>query len=187
MMTIEQFFHWADEIEYRACKLANGFSRRQTIRSLFRGVSRLGDGVFWYSLMLIMPVLVDPSHPVLGVKAAFVMLLAGGLGLTIYKLLKTRMLRERPFIGLIGIECAMLPLDHYSFPSGHTLHAVLFSTMAMHFCPALAIVLVPFTGLIAASRVVLGLHYPSDVLVGALLGWLVAQVSILLAAQALFI
>jgi undecaprenyl-diphosphatase len=186
-MTIEQFFHWADEIEYRACKLANSFSHRQTIRSLFRAVSRLGDGVFWYSLMLIMPVLVDPLHPYVGLKAAIVMLLSGGLGLVIYKVLKTKMLRERPFIGLIGIECAMPPLDHYSFPSGHTLHAVLFSTIAVHFCPSLAIVLVPFTCLIAASRVVLGLHYPSDVLVGAFLGWLVARVGLLFAAQVMFI
>ena len=64
----------------------------------------------------IMPVLVDPLHPYVGLKAAIVMLLSGGLGLVIYKVLKTKMLRERPFIGLIGIECAMPPLDQYRLP-----------------------------------------------------------------------
>ena len=179
-MTIEQFFNWADEAEYKACRLANAFCRRHMIKSFFRGISRLGDGVVWYGLMLAMPVLIDVSHPLLGVQAALTMLVGGAIGLSVYKVLKTKMVRERPFIGLIGIECAMPPLDEYSFPSGHTLHAVLFSTMAIHYCPALALVLLPFTCLIAASRVVLGLHYPSDVLVGALLGWIIARLSLLL-------
>jgi undecaprenyl-diphosphatase len=71
----------------------------------------------------------------------------------------------------------MPPLDRYSFPSGHTLHAVLFTTIAVAYAPSLVFVLLPFTLLIAASRVVLGLHYPSDVIVGALLGWMIAKLS----------
>ena len=48
--------------------------------------------------------------------------------------------------------------------------AVAFTTLGVAFVPALAAVLVPFALSVAASRVVLGLHYPSDVLVGAALG-----------------
>jgi undecaprenyl-diphosphatase len=106
------------------------------------------------------------------------MLLAGAVGLALYKLLKVRLVRERPFIGLMGIECAMPPLDRYSFPSGHTLHAVTFTAIAIHYVPMLAWVLVPFALLVAASRVVLGLHYPSDVLAGALMGAAIAAVTI---------
>ena len=72
------------------------------------------------------------------------------------------------------------PLDQFSFPSGHTLHAVAFSIVACAHYPALAIILLPFTLLVAASRMVLGLHYPSDVLAGALLGGLIARLSFLL-------
>lgn len=86
-------------------------------------------------------------------------------------------MRERPFIGLIGIECAMPPLDRYSFPSGHTLHAVLFTAIAIRHVPELAVLLVPFALLVAASRVILGLHYPTDVLAGATLGALIAAAS----------
>ena len=70
------------------------------------------------------------------------------------------------------------PLDPFSFPSGHTLHAVAFTVVAATHYPPLAALLVPFTLLIAASRVVLGLHYPSDVLVGAVLGALIGGASL---------
>ncbi|HEV7631790.1 MAG TPA: phosphatase PAP2 family protein, partial [Steroidobacteraceae bacterium] len=63
-----------------------------------------------------------------------------------------------------------VPLDRFSFPSGHTLHAVSFTLIASMAFPLLALLLVPLALLIALSRVVLGLHYPSDVLAGALLG-----------------
>jgi undecaprenyl-diphosphatase len=71
----------------------------------------------------------------------------------------------------------MPPLDRYSFPSGHTLHAVMFTALVVPSVPELAIVLIPFTMLVAASRVVLGLHYPSDVLAGAALGGALATLS----------
>ena len=84
------------------------------------------------------------------------------------------MVRERPFIRHPGITLAMPPLDRYSFPSGHTLHAVSFTTQAVVLFPELGWVLVPLTTLIAASRVVLGLHYPTDVAAGAVLGFTLA-------------
>ena len=62
------------------------------------------------------------------------------------------------------------PLDHFSFPSGHTLHAVTLCILLGYVMPVLLWVMLPFTLLVAASRVILGLHYPSDVLAGALIG-----------------
>ncbi|UZD66942.1 phosphatase PAP2 family protein [Marinobacter sp. AN1] len=91
-------------------------------------------------------------------------------------------MRERPFISFPVIHCGTPPLDRYSFPSGHTLHAVCFTTVLALTLPALALVVLPFTLAVAASRVVLGLHYPSDVLAGALVGGVMGVVWVALGA-----
>jgi undecaprenyl-diphosphatase len=78
--------------------------------------------------------------------------------------------RERPYISLAGVVPGTRALDRYSFPSGHTLHAMSFSTVAIASFPELSLLLVPFAGMIALSRVVLGLHYPTDVVAGAAIG-----------------
>jgi undecaprenyl-diphosphatase len=152
------------------CIRFNGAARIAPVRHAFRFVSRLGDGVFWYSLMLAM--LAVGGGAALGPVGR----MAGtGLACTsIYKWLKSKTSRPRPFAVENAVRAGADPLDPFSFPSGHTLHAVAFSVVAIAFYPMLAWLLVPFTLLVAVSRVVLGLHYPSDVLAGAALGALIA-------------
>src|SRR5690242_21014930 len=155
-----------DHAEYRLCRRLNRGVEHAWVRVLFRTASRLGDGVIWYAVMLALPVLYGAE----GFRVALIMLASGAVGLGVYKLLKRTFVRERPFIRHAGISLAGAPLDRYSFPSGHTLHAVAFTWQGCAAFPELGVVLVPLALAIAASRVVLGLHYPTDVLVGALIG-----------------
>jgi undecaprenyl-diphosphatase len=166
-ITLESLLEW----DRRWTRRLNASVGVAPLRVLFRLASRLGDGVFWYSVMLALSV--TQGRP--GLEAAFRMLAAGMIGLVIYKLLKSRTTRPRPYQVLTGIRAGIAPLDAFSFPSGHTLHAVAFTVVAISHFPALAWVFVPFTALVAISRVVLGLHYPSDVLAGAAIGAGVAQ------------
>jgi undecaprenyl-diphosphatase len=93
----------------------------------------------------------------------------------LHRALKGWTQRPRPFRAHADITAYIAPLDEFSFPSGHTLHAVGFTLLALAWFPWLAALLVPFALLVALSRVVLGVHYPSDVaaatLVGATLAW----------------
>jgi undecaprenyl-diphosphatase len=105
------------------------------------------------------------------------MLATGLSGTLLYKWLKGKTLRPRPFEVRQDIWLTGTPLDKFSFPSGHTLHAVIFSVVALYYYPQLSFILVPVTIMVALSRVVLGLHYPSDVLAGALIGGAIAALS----------
>ncbi|EXJ15469.1 phosphatase PAP2 family protein [Imhoffiella purpurea] len=155
-----------NEIEAPVCRLWSRSGQRHWIQRPFAIVSRLGDGVFWYSLMAVLPLI----YGLEGAQASLHMLATGGIALILYKSLKGFTRRERPCRYASDIVAPVAPLDRYSFPSGHTLHAVSFSTVAIYYIPELAWILVPFTCLVATSRVILGLHYPSDVLVATLIG-----------------
>ena len=155
-----------DNAEYRLCRQLNRGVEHTGIRVFFKIASRLGDGAIWYALMLALPFIYGAR----GISVAVVMLATSAVGLAVYKFLKRTFVRERPFIRYTGISLAGAPLDRYSFPSGHTLHAVAFTWQGCAAFPELSIVLLPLALAIAVSRVVLGLHYPTDVLVGALLG-----------------
>lgn len=162
----EEWIRRFDAAEESLCIAFNRRSDAPQIRKFFAVVSRLGDGVLWYVLILTLPIF-------FGAAAGFRTLqltVTGLIGVWIYKLLKRRFVRERPYISHLRIRAGAAPLDRYSFPSGHTLHAVSFATLLTAYFPVLAWIAIPFAVLIALSRLVLGLHYPTDVAVGGALG-----------------
>jgi len=163
-----------DAAEYGLCRRLNRGASFALPRRIFQFASALGNGIVWYVLILALPVLYGAT----AVKSAIVMALTGALGVAVYALLKRLFVRERPFITHDAISLAAAPLDRYSFPSGHTLHAVSFTWQACAHFPELGWVLVPLAALIAGSRVVLGLHYPSDVLAGAAIGGALAELGL---------
>lgn len=161
-----EWFRRVDAFEHAWCLRFNRGCNSRFIKTLFSVVSRLGDGIFWYTLVLSLPIVYGEA----GLMPALRMAIVGFVGLALYKYLKSRLVRERPYISLAGIVAGTKALDRYSFPSGHTLHAVSFTALAVASFPVRGALLIPFAALIAASRVVLGLHYPSDVLAGAAMG-----------------
>ena len=155
-------------------------NRGMEIRPLGRALqiaSRLGDGVFWYVLMAAMLA----TRGAAALPAVLHMAAVGALGILAYKWLKKRTSRPRPYQVQQAIRVGAAPLDAFSFPSGHTLHATGFSIVATSYYPELAWLVVPFSLLVALSRPVLGLHYPSDVLAGALIGASIAGASLWIA------
>ncbi len=167
-----------DAAELTLCRRLNSAAASTTVRNVFRVASRLGDGVFWYVLITLLPLVFGRA----GVVPALQMTLTGVAGVLAFRWLKKTLVRERPFITHKAINRITAPLDRYSYPSGHTLHAVSFTITAVAYFPQLAVLLVPMALLIALSRVVLGLHYPTDVLAGAGLGGLLSALGFLVAS-----
>lgn len=130
--------------------------------------------MLWYGLMLMLPAIYGSQALTVSLRMA----LTGLVGVVIYKLLKSRLARTRPFEAHAGIYPGTPPLDRDSFPSGHTLHAVGFTLVATAYYPELVWLLAPVAGLVALSRIVLGLHYPTDVVAGAAIGTALAAIGV---------
>jgi undecaprenyl-diphosphatase len=157
---------------------SNRANSQRLCRVVFAWASRLGDGWFWYAMAAAL-LLVEG----LGAVAAVMAMAASGLaGTLIYTLLKRGIRRPRPCAVRDGLILTVAPLDRFSFPSGHTLHATAFSVVATAHAPALGWLVWPFTALVAASRLILGLHYPSDVIAGGVLGAVIAWLAVAVAA-----
>ena len=162
--------HQLDGASSRWCNELNLHPRL----SLFRHGLPLGDGVFWYCLMAAFAIL-DGSD---GRWTALYMAVAGLSCTLVYKSLKHATARPRPCDAGFTNHLTVQPLDTFSFPSGHTLHAICFTMIATAAVPWLGLILWPFTIMVALSRLVLGLHYPSDVLAGASIGAAIAYLTI---------
>ena len=169
-------FRRVDAFEHAWCLRLNRSCALPGVREIFAAISRLGDGIFWYTLVLLLPVIYGEA----GLYPAVRMAIVGFSGVALYKYLKSRLVRERPYISLAGIVPGTKALDRYSFPSGHTLHAVSFTILIVTSFPQLGWLCIPFAALVAMSRVVLGLHYPSDVAAGAVIGAGLALLSMVL-------
>ncbi|HEX6156342.1 MAG TPA: phosphatase PAP2 family protein [Burkholderiales bacterium] len=155
----------------------NRGARQRPVVLFLQAVSWLGNGIFWYALMLAL-LIADPAGAALPVLH---MGFAGAVCTCCYKMVKRSTARARPYEANPLVLAGAGALDRFSFPSGHTLHAVGFTMIALTYFPSLWVLLVPFTMVTAVSRVALGLHYPSDVLAGAALGAAIASGSFALA------
>ena len=159
--------------EWRWCLRWNRWAAQRALVGFFGLVSRLGDGAFWYALIGVLALCGSRGR-----FAALHMATTGLVATLLYRLLKRWTRRPRPFRSHPRIVAHVAPLDEFSFPSGHTLHATVFTIVALAWFPLLAPLIVPFAALVAISRVVLGLHYPSDVLAAILIGAALAGASL---------
>ncbi len=133
---------------------------------MFKTISRLGDGGLWVTTGVGLLALRDP----LGNRVVMTAILAIGLTVLLFTSIKNLVGRPRPFETWQGLNSLMAPPDKFSFPSGHTMTAFAVWGVLAIGMPALSHLYLVIAVLIGLSRVFLGLHYPTDVLVGAFLG-----------------
>lgn len=97
------------------------------------------------------------------------LMLGGGIERAIYFVLKNLCRRDRPPQAL-NIQGIIIPADRFSFPSGHTSAAFLVATLIGFFFVGVAPLLLFWAVLVGMARVVLRVHFPTDTLIGALIG-----------------
>jgi undecaprenyl-diphosphatase len=144
---------------------------------LARLISRSGDGHL-YGLFGVTLLLKGDPHSLLILKAgllAFLFEIPGFIGL------KALIRRDRPFVRTGSAMAAIKPADKFSMPSGHAAAAFLMATLLGVLFSGLLALCFCWAALVGLSRVVLGVHYPGDILAGAMLGSACALLGTLLA------
>mgnify|MGYP006265803521 FL=1 len=137
-----------------------------------KAVSKSANGPLYLFLMLG---LAARNH---GTDSLFLgsLLLGFALERPIYFVLKNLFRRNRPYVAL-NTQNFVTPGDRFSFPSGHTSAAFLVATVTSSFTPSLTPILFCWASLVGMARVVLGVHFPTDTLIGALMGTGLALIS----------
>lgn len=162
MNTFFQRVHRLDTLAFLWLHVTKGFPYRKPIR----WVSHTGDGHLYLLLALGLLVL-EPDQG----KTFFVIGLgAYVLDVSLYLMLKNWIKRDRPAMKIAFYQAWITPSDQFSFPSGHAAAAFLFACLLANFYPTFILPAYLWASLIGASRVLLGVHYPSDIAAGALLG-----------------
>ena len=161
-------------IEIQILKLINTSINCAAADTIFKFISFLGNkGILWIILTLIL--LISPKSRKAGICSAISLIICLFLGNMILKPLFGRI---RPYDFDPAIMTIIPHLHDPSFPSGHTMAAFAFASSVSSFYKKSRPYLYGSAVLMGVSRVYLYMHYPTDVLFGALFGMCFGAVSI---------
>jgi undecaprenyl-diphosphatase len=166
MAVLQITLSWVASQDYRFMVRVNHWRPPQWLRLWMLAATRGGDGGLWYALGLAVALYGGPQR--FHALGASTLAVAAGVGLFLE--LKRLFRRKRPCALEPHCWAELLPPDQFSFPSGHTITAFAVAVSLGGFYPELLPGLFFCAVSIAASRVVLGMHFLSDVLAGAALG-----------------
>lgn len=166
MSAPHSMFHFISAGDHKLMRKVNKWPAPRWVRLGAIAATRAGDGWLWYLLGLFIFVFGGDSR----LSATAAAGSAAGTGVGIFISLKKISGRKRPCEIEPHVWAHLLPPDQFSFPSGHTITAFAVAISIGTFYPMLLGILLFFALAIATSRILLGMHFLSDVLVGAMIG-----------------
>ena len=166
-MTVSNWmFTYIATRDHRVMRLVNSWLAPRWIRLWMIAATRGGDGWLWYAMGLIVLLFGGATrYEALSAAAA-----SSSAGVLTFLTLKRLFNRRRPSAMEPHCWATLLPPDQFSFPSGHTITAFAVAVPLGVFYPSLMVGLLFCALSIALSRVMLGLHFLSDVVAGCVIG-----------------
>ena len=165
-MVARSLWGFIERRDQRLMRRMNRWSAPRWIRYWMIAATRMGDGWLWYGVGVMLLVYGGPQRfAAIGAAGA-----SAVAGIGVFKLLKNLSQRPRPCEVEPHCWSKVLPPDRFSFPSGHTMTAFSIALVVSYFYPSLEGALFFLALSIALSRIVLGMHFLSDVLAGMVIG-----------------
>lgn len=163
--------------EYQIMEFINSF-HNNALNSFFIFITKLGDlMIIWIIITLLFFFIKKLSFKK---DFLFITLVYFTSFVINNLLLKELFKRERPSISYEMLQPLINIPNSYSFPSGHAASSFVGATILSYYFPKYKIIFYSLAILIAFSRVYVGVHYPSDVIIGALIGFSVAKIGIMI-------
>jgi undecaprenyl-diphosphatase len=166
MTVARSLWGFIERRDQRLMRRLNRWRAPRWIRYWMIAATRMGDGWLWYGVGVMLAVYGGPQR-FAAIGAACASAIAG---IGVFKLLKKLSQRPRPCQLEPHCWSKVLPPDRFSFPSGHTMTAFSIALVVSYFYPSLEGALFFVALSIALSRIVLGMHFLSDVLAGMVIG-----------------
>jgi len=158
--------HWLSTRDHRLMRRLNRWTPPRWMRLWMVAATRGGDGWLWYAVGVVVLLTGGPER----FRALLAAVLAVGVGITLFLNLKRVCGRKRPGTMEPHSWAKLLPPDQFSFPSGHTITAFSMAVSLAVFYPAMTLGLLFCAFSVALSRILLGMHFLSDVVAGAVIG-----------------
>lgn len=167
MKTLTLFYmHHVTPVEVGVMRRIFTLRRIHWLTWLMKAATRLGDWPLWVMTGLCLLASGERRWQLTFLAAS----VAVAMSVLLFKAVKNLVGRPRPFESWQGLTSLVPVPDKFSFPSGHTMTAFAVWSVLAEGVPLLGTAFLVIAVLIGCSRVFLGMHYPTDVLVGALLG-----------------
>lgn len=168
------FMNYLQNIDIEILRWIQFSLRNPALTSVFTFITSLGNsGFIWIASSLVL--IVQKKWR----KVGIISLLALLISLLITFAIKLTVMRPRPFMAFEDLVNLIMPSEMNSFPSGHTSSSIACAAVIYKYLPkkwGITAYILAF--LIAFSRLYVGVHYPSDVIAGALVGWLSAYLAV---------
>ncbi len=166
MTVLPEVWHYIESRDHRLMRRVNRWSAPIWFRMWMLAATRGGDGWLWIAISLILLLMGDGNR----FRAVASGITAVAVGIFLFLWLKRFAGRRRPCHIEPHCWATLLPPDRFSFPSGHTITAFAMAVSISCFYPTLSPVLLFLAFSIGVSRIILGMHFLSDVLAGIAIG-----------------
>ncbi|MGH4137284.1 phosphatase PAP2 family protein [Clostridium sp.] len=163
---MKALFEYINHRDINLLRIINNSWKCRFLDTIMPAMTYLGSFPFMFVFCTLAFLLSTTALHVMATRAMISITISTGIG----KLLKITVTRLRPFIDIPNLNIKKIGIDKYSFPSGHTIGAFSLAVIIALYFPIFGFITIPLACCVGISRMYIGVHYPTDVMVGAFLG-----------------